>query len=111
MITSGSWKDTDKVLIVPLVGRLHGAGVVGGDGGGADAEHSLVLPLPRVLRDHEGANLARQVSLDQIIVNVVSEERSVNITSSYPNTSRAITSLVPLKNQNMFTMIASEKYF
>ena len=46
-------------MIVPLVGGLHGAGVVGGDGGGAHAEHSLVLPLPRVLRDHEGANLEK----------------------------------------------------
>ena len=50
-------QNADEVRVVPGVGRLHGAGVVGGDGGRAHAEHPLVLPLPRVLRHHEGANL------------------------------------------------------
>ena len=59
-LATGSRQDADEVLVVPLVGGLHGAGVVGGDGGRTHTEHSLVLSLPRVLRDHEGTHLQRE---------------------------------------------------
>ena len=52
-LASSRGQNTDKVTVVPLVGGLHGARVVGGDGGRAHREHPLVLPFPGVLGNHE----------------------------------------------------------
>ena len=40
-LASSGGEDADKVRVVPGVGRLHRARVVGGDGGRAHAEHPL----------------------------------------------------------------------
>lgn len=42
-LAPGGGEDADEVRVVPGVGWLHRARVVGGDGGGAHAEHPLQI--------------------------------------------------------------------